>query len=330
MIDGNGRLIDYLRISVTDKCNLRCKYCMPSGGINLMPHEEILTLEEIYRVVSVMAKLGIKKVRFTGGEPLVRKNLTKLIGDINVIPGIEEISMTTNGILFADMAQDLKTAGLKSVNISLDTLDSDRFTQITGVNGVESVLASVDAALNEGLKVKINSVLCREFNEQDILALANIAKERNIDVRFIELMPIGCGKDFTGISSDEIMNKLENNFGKAKIFAGKVGNGPAVYYEFEGFAGKIGFISPMSHKFCSECNRVRLTCDGDLKLCLHYNKGIDLKEILRSGCSDSELLNVIKDAVMRKPKEHGFDIDNQNDVEVIKDADSRRMSQIGG
>lgn len=328
MIDGFGRTIDYLRISVTDKCNLRCKYCMPEGGIELIPHEELLSLEELYRVVRIMEELGIKKVRFTGGEPLVRKNLIKLIADVGKLPGIEEISMTTNGVLLASQAADLKRAGLTSVNISLDTLDKERFQSITGVDAGDCVLQAVRLAQEEGLKVKINCVPCVELNENDIVKLAALARWNDVDVRYIELMPLGCGKNFHGISTDEILEKLEAEYGRALPVAETCGKGPAKYYEFEHFMGRIGFISPMSHKFCSECNRVRLTAEGRLKLCLHYNTGIELKPLLRGGYSDEEIRAAIVEAVHKKPKAHNFAQESLD--KTVTDSDSRRMVQIGG
>lgn len=328
MIDGFGRTIDYLRISVTDKCNLRCRYCMPENGIELMPHDELLSLEELYRVVRIMEGLGIKKVRFTGGEPLVRKNLIKLIEDVGKLSGIEEIAMTTNGVLLADRADELKKAGLTSVNISLDTLDRERFQAITGVDAKDDVVKAIQQAQEAHIKVKLNCVPCRELNEADIVDLAAIAMENNVDVRYIELMPLGCGKIFHGIHTDEILVKLEAEYGKATPVAMQCGNGPARYYEFEHFQGRIGFISPMSHKFCNECNRVRLTAEGRLKLCLHYDTGIELKPLLRGGCSDEEIRAAILEAVKRKPKAHHFE--QELTPCEVEHSDSRRMVQIGG
>lgn len=328
MIDGFGRTIDYLRISVTDKCNLRCKYCMPEGGIELMPHEELLSLEELYRVVRIMEGLGIKKVRFTGGEPLVRKNLIKLIEDVGRLPGIEEIAMTTNGVLFGDKALELKKAGLTGVNISLDTLDKEHFRVITGVDAVDDVLNAIKKAQEADIKVKINCVPCLELNEADIVELAAIAMENDVDVRYIELMPLGCGKDFHGLPSDEILAKLEAAYGQGTPAEIQCGKGPAQYYKFENFKGRIGFISPMSHKFCRECNRVRLTAEGRLKLCLHYDTGIELKPLLRGGCSDKEIRTAILEALKKKPKAHHFE--QELTPCEVEHSDNRRMVQIGG
>lgn len=324
MTDGIGRTIDYLRISVTDKCNLRCKYCMPPEGVERIPHDRLLTLEEIYRVVFIMAGMGVKKIRFTGGEPLVRKNLAKLIDDVHKLPQIEEIALTTNGILLGDMADELKAAGVNKVNVSLDTCNADTFARITGFDGYAKVRDGIQKARAAGMTVKINCVPCREFNEKDVEDMALLAKTEGIDVRFIELMPVGCGRSYHGIASDEILGRLAARFGTPKPSLEKRGNGPAVYYELEGFSGKIGFISPMSHKFCSECNRVRLTAEGRLKLCLHYNSGIELKPMLREGAEDEAVRKAIGDALLHKPRAHDFENTRETD------ADTRKMVQIGG
>lgn len=338
MQDGLGREIDYLRISVTDKCNLRCRYCMPPHGITPLAHEEILTLEEIFRLVGIMEQLGIRKVRLTGGEPMVRKNLPWLVEQIHGLCGIREIAMTTNGTLFAPQAKVYREAGLTAVNISLDTLDPERFRCITGCDradraaGVDSVLRAIDAALEQQLRVKINCVPCVEMNGEDIEGIAMLAEDRPVDVRFIELMPIGCGKEYTGIPSKEILKRLEQRFGKAIAFSEKVNmaTGPAEYYHFPGFSGRIGFISPISHKFCRECNRVRLTCEGRLKLCLHYDRGLELKPLLRSGASDEEIGRQIIKALKEKPSEHHFR-ERAADGGLTDGAEEqRKMVQIGG
>lgn len=361
MQDGLGREIDYLRISVTDKCNLRCRYCMPPQGITPLAHEEILTLEETFRLVGIMEQLGIRKVRLTGGEPMVRKNLPWLVEQIHGLCGIREIAMTTNGTLFAPQAEVYRKAGLTAVNISLDTLDPERFRCITGCDradraaGVDSVLRAIDAALEQQLRVKINCVPCVEMNGEDMEGIAALAADRPVDVRFIELMPIGCGKEYTGIPSKEILRRLEQHFGKAIAIPGKVnietgrltenfaretsnlGNnsgrrtdGPAEYYRFPGFSGRIGFISPISHKFCRECNRVRLTCEGRLKLCLHYDRGLELKPLLRSGASDEEIGRQIINALKEKPSEHHFRERAAGGGLTDGAEEQRKMVQIGG
>ena len=340
MQDGLGREIDYLRISVTDKCNLRCRYCMPPQGITPLAHEEILTLEEIFRLVGIMEQLGIRKVRLTGGEPMVRKNLPWLVEQIHGLCGIREIAMTTNGTLFAPQAEVYRKAGLTAVNISLDTLDPEHFRCITGCDradraaGVDSVLRAIDAALEQQLRVKINCVPCVEMNGEDIEGIAALAADRPVDVRFIELMPIGCGKDYTGISSEEILRRLERRFGAAIAVPGKsplaVAGRAADPYEKTGFCGRIGFISPISHKFCNECNRIRLTCEGRLKLCLHYDRGLELKPLLRSGALDEEIRERILAAVREKPSEHHFREKAADGGLTDGAEEQRKMVQIGG
>jgi cyclic pyranopterin phosphate synthase len=324
MLDGIGRNIDYLRISVTDKCNLRCQYCMPSEGVKLINHEELLTLEEITRVCRIMAGLGIRKIRLTGGEPLVRKNIVRLVSNIHEIPQIEDIAITTNGVLYAPMAQELAAAGLKRVNLSLDTMDPAIFAQITGKDEFAAVQKAMDVALENGMQLKINCVACRQLNENSLIQVAELARNYPVDVRFIELMPIGCGKKFEGIPSDEILAALEKAFGASREITTKRGNGPAAYRSFDGFMGGIGFISPMSHKFCSECNRIRLTAEGMLKLCLHYGRGVELKSFLRNeNIDDAQIEKLILDAVKQKPESHHFENKNEK-------ADKRKMYQIGG
>ncbi|MBO4981203.1 MAG: GTP 3',8-cyclase MoaA [Lachnospiraceae bacterium] len=325
MTDGFGRTIDYLRISVTDKCNLRCRYCMPREGIALIPHRELLTLEEVYRVVRIMAGMGICKVRITGGEPLVRKNVTKLIKDIHGLPGMEEIAMTTNGVLLGEQVEELKAAGLTGVNISLDTLHPQTFERITGFDRHGQVMEAVEKVLEQGMKLKINCVPCRGLNDTELTELASLAKERPVDIRYIELMPVGCGRDFEGIPSHEILAGLEACYGKAQLSEEKRGNGPARYYDFPGFCGKVGFISPISHKFCGECNRVRLTAEGRLKLCLHYDRGLELKPLLRGGATDGDIRHEVEEALQKKPKEHDFE-----HIGEREGSEKRKMVQIGG
>ena len=325
MTDSFGRTIDYLRISLTDKCNLRCRYCMPSEGINHIPHGEILSFEEIERLVRVMAGIGLKKVRLTGGEPLIRRDVVKLIQLLNKIPGIEEICLTTNGLLFSEMAVALKTAGLSRVNFSLDTLNDDIFFEITGSRGVKKVIQSIQTALELGFPVKINCVPC-EWNAAGLTDIALLAKTNPIDVRFIELMPIGCANGKKGLSSDFVLRELESQFGKASACAGNTPhNSPERLFQFEGFAGKIGFISPLSHSFCANCNRVRLTSNGMLKLCLCHDDGLDVKKLLRSGESGTKLDDMLRkeiiQAIRQKPEAHTF---NQ------KGSLSHMMTEIGG
>lgn len=329
MQDNIGRVIDYLRISVTDKCNLRCKYCIPPEGVERIPHRELLTLEELARVINIMAGLGVRNVRFTGGEPLVRKNLEKLIADVSVLEGVESIALTTNGVLLRERLAALLEAGVTAINISLDTLDEQMYREITGTDACKRVLEAIGQSVAAGIPTKVNCVPCREWNETELADVAGLARSLPVDVRFIELMPMGCGRRFHGIPSQEVLERLQAVYGGARPLpeSAKRGNGPARYYEFEDFKGKIGFISPMSHKFCGECNRIRLTAEGRLKLCLHYDMGIDLKPLLREGGTDEEIRNAIVDAVRRKPVSHDFEHEL---TEHAAGADSRRMVQIGG
>ena len=325
MIDKLNRKIDYLRISVTDRCNLRCVYCMPEEGVENIPHEEILSYDEIIRICKCVANLGIKKVKITGGEPLIRKDIVSLIRDIKKIEGIEQVTITTNGVLLYDMAQDLVEAGIDAVNVSLDTLDREKFLKITRRDKYENISKAIDKLINLGVRVKINCWAIKEHNLDEIVKIAQYSKYNNVDVRFIELMPIGYGKNYTGISNETILDLLEKEYGLFEKISEKRGNGPAVYYRNKDFKGCIGFISAISHEFCETCNRVRLTANGFLKLCLHYNKGIDLKEPMRSNISDEELEHMIYHAIKNKPLGHNFYHDSN-----IENVENKNMVQIGG
>ena len=325
MLDKLNRKIDYLRISVIDRCNLRCVYCMPEEGIESIPHDEILTYDEILRICEIVSELGIRKIKITGGEPLVRKDIVNLIRDIKIIDKIEQVTLTTNGILLHEMLDDLYDAGIDAINISLDTLNKDNFKKITRRDGLEKVLMSIDKAYDLGIRVKINCLAIRDFNLRELVEIASFAKDREIDVRFIELMPIGFGKKYTQIDNDEILSILESRFGTFEIVTEKRGNGPAKYYRNQNMKGCIGFISAISHEFCESCNRIRLTSSGFLKLCLHYNKGIDLKEPIRNGISDEDLKKLIHDTIWNKPISHKFGhASEEQDIEL------KNMVQIGG
>lgn len=307
MNDQFGRTIEYLRISVTDRCNLRCIYCMPKEGVHWVTHGEILSFEELTHLVRLMVPLGIRRVRLTGGEPLVRLGLPDFIAALHEIDGLEQIHLTTNGSLFAPMAQTLKDAGLQGVNFSLDTLDPDIFSRITRTGRLEDVLAGIDQALALGYApVKINCVPIRGINSGGIAEIAALAKSAPLEVRFIEMMPIGCGKDFHPVPMDEVLQTLEQSFGKAIPFTGKLGSGPAAYVIFPGFRGHVGFISAVTHEFCAQCNRIRLTAEGYLKLCLHYHTGVDLRTPLRASCGDEALTDTIRRAIAHKPDHHRF------------------------
>lgn len=322
MTDGNQRVIDYLRISVTDRCNLRCVYCMPAQGVEWLPHDAILRYEEILRLCRVCAGLGVTKFKLTGGEPLVRKGLASLVAGIRAIPGTKSVTLTTNGILLQEQLPALLDAGLDGVNISLDTLDRDRFAAVTRGGDINRVLAGLDAALAAGgLNVKLNCVPGGEADEE-LISLAALAKDRPLAVRFIELMPIGLGQPAQGRTEEAVRTLLEGAFGPMTVYDAPMGNGPCHYFNLSGFAGKIGFISAMSHQFCSRCNRVRLTATGFLKTCLQYETGVDLKPLLAG--TDEALSAAIRETVIHKPAAHQFR------MEAVASGERRIMSQIGG
>lgn len=326
MIDNLNRTIDYIRISVTDRCNQRCIYCMPKGGIALQPHSEILTYDEIIRLCKCFVRIGINKIKITGGEPLVRKDIATLIGQIKKIDGINSVTLTTNGMILSEQLPDLMNAGLDGINISLDSLNPITYEKITGMNCLENVLLALCEALKyPELKVKINCVPTIETKVEDIVNIAGLAKKDRINVRFIEIMPIGLGKNFSGLGEDKIKTILQTAYGQLEVFDRKLGNGPAHYYSLPEFKGKIGFISALTHQFCHDCNRVRLTSNGFLKTCLQYDKGADLKAILRGDQEDSYLEQVIKQTIYEKPSSHNF-----NEKDHMESYEKDNMSRIGG
>ena len=323
MKDKFGREIDYLRVSVTDNCNLRCIYCMDEKGNKFLNKDEKLTDDEIYKVVKESAKLGIKKVRITGGEPLVRPGVVSLISKINNIQGIEEIYLTTNGILLADMIDELSKNGLKGVNISLDSLKEDRFNKLTRVGNLHKVLEAIDKAIALGIKVKLNTVIVNDINKDEIIDFVNLTKEKPIDVRFIELMPIGIAVNYKGATNEEVLKVITERYPNYEEVVRSKSGGPASYIKVNGAKGKIGFISAMSNCFCEECNRIRLTPEGFLKQCLHFDYGVDLKSMLRSGIKDDDLKKVIYENIYDKPEKHLF-------LEKSEHKELKFMNQIGG
>lgn len=280
MKDKFGREIDYLRVSVTDSCNLRCIYCMEEKNNIFLKNDEKLTDDEIYRVIKESANLGIKKIRITGGEPLVRPGVANLINRINDIPGIEEIYLTTNGILLADMIENLAESGLKGVNISLDSLKEDRFKQLTRVGKLNKVLEAIDKSVSLGVKVKINTVIVNDINIDEVIDFVNLTKDKPIDVRFIELMPIGIATNYKGTTSEELLEIIKTQYSDIEKVNRTKSGGPASYIKIKGAKGKVGFISAMSNCFCEECNRIRLTPEGFLKQCLHFDYGVDRKSVV--------------------------------------------------
>ena len=332
MRDQFERKIEYLRISVTDCCNLRCRYCMPAHGVKKLAHEDILSYEEILRDVRALAALGIRKVRMTGGEPLVRRDIVTLVRGLKEIPGIETVAVTTNGVLLGTMLDDLVAAGLDAVNLSLDTLDGGKFFSITRRPLFGSVMESLERlAAERRITVKLNCVPIAGVNDDEIPALAAIARDHAVSVRFIELMPIGCARTagYRGVPMDEVRARLRSAFGALLPVgdgahgAHAVPTGPAAYVRPAGFAGSIGFIDAMEHKFCSTCNRVRLTAEGFLKLCLYSSVGLDTRALLRGGASDERLAATVRNAVWQKPEEHYFENDTAS-------RDRRAMYQVGG
>ena len=324
MIDGYGRTIEYMRISITDRCNLRCRYCMPDGA-KWIPMSEILTYEEIVRICQEAVQIGITRFKITGGEPLVRRGCADLIRLIRQIPGAEEVTMTTNGVLLGEKLEELLAAGLDAVNISLDTLIPEKYQEITGFDELERVRGSISKAVKSGIRVKINTVLQKGINEEEWQNLAELAKDQNLDVRFIELMPIGRGKAEEGISGMWVLEKLKETYGIDDELCpaeGRFGNGPAVYYQLPGFQGKIGLISALHGKFCGSCNRIRMTSTGKLKSCLCYEDAISVLETARYGTSE-EIRKCLERAVLGKPKMHHFE---EQDFITEK----KNMSQIGG
>ena len=319
------RVIDYMRISITDRCNLRCVYCMPEEGVKLFDHRDILSFEEIIRIVGISASLGVRKVRITGGEPLLRKNILFLITALKAIKGIEDLSLTTNGILLAKYAEGLADAGLNRVNISLDTLRPDRYREITRGGEISLVLKGIVAAEKAGLlPVKINMVPIRNLNDDEIPDFARMTLTTPRHVRFIEFMPIGSRDLWTDeryISTDELRKSVEMIGPLIPVQHRKFG--PARYYRFEGAQGVLGFISALTHHFCADCNRLRLTADGKLRPCLFSDTEIDLKQALRKQSSDSEIEQLIRLSIAVKPE--GHNIDRRKDFSSLNP-----MSKIGG
>lgn len=323
MLDRYGRVINYLRISVTDRCNLRCCYCMPEG-VQDVGMKNILTFEEIWEIVRTGVSLGITHIRITGGEPLVRKGCVNLIRGIREIPGVETITMTTNGVLLGNYAKQLKEAGVDGVNISLDTLDPEEFFKITGKRELQEVLAGIRAAKTAGLPVKLNAVNRKEL---DPIPLVRYAQEENLPIRFIEMMPVGYGKKYVGRSNEELRETLEAVCGNAECMTNReelsrMGGGPAVYYQFSDLKVPVGFISAIHGKFCDTCNRVRLTAEGYLKLCLCYDEGEDLRRVLREGEKEN-LRTIMEQTIFRKPAAHCF----EHPAEMTE---THEMVKIGG
>lgn len=323
--DAYGRQMSYLRISLTDRCNFRCVYCMPAVGMKFQPREELLTDDELLRAVGLFAKIGFTKLRLTGGEPTIRPHLVELVRAMKAFPGIEEISMTTNALLLSRNAAALKEAGLDRINVSLDTLDPDRFKLMTRGGRLDMVWAGIEAAAAAGLRpIKINSVIVRGHNDCEVCDLAALTLERDWQMRFLEIMPmegVGTVYDEGLVTSAETQARLEERFGPLEPIDTPPGD-PARVWKIQGAKGTIGFISPISAPFCANCNRVRLTADGKLRLCLLRNDEVELRDLMRAGATDDEIEQTLRRGIWRKPWGHGIAEGDRNI--------GRGMSQIGG
>jgi len=319
MKDNYGREISYMRISVTDRCNLRCKYCMPEEGVENIGHDRILSFEEIERIVRASVRLGIHKFRITGGEPLVRKGIAGLVASLSKIEGVDELAMTTNGTLLAQHADELKKAGLQRVNISIDTFFEEKYAYITRGGSIYDVMDGLDAAVIAGLTpIRLNVVIMKGFNDDEIYNFAQLTLNEPFDIRFIEMMPVGHAdacEQFEHMSNQEIKDMLKG------LVPVKTSDSVAEYYKFPDAAGRIGFISPMSDCFCEECNKIRLTADGKLKPCLHSNVEYDLAAVLKTG-DDEALQKAIEEAILNKSDRHHL-------AEGAAPID-RDMNKIGG
>lgn len=321
MEDSYGRTIDYMRISITDRCNLRCCYCMPKG-IQWLPMEELLTYEEIAFICRQSTYLGVKKYKITGGEPLVRLGCEKLIAQMKEIPGVEQVTMTTKGVVLKEHLPRLLEAGLDGVNISLDTRRPDRFRQMTGFDRLDQVLGAMEAAVASGLPVKVNTVLQKGVNDDEWHSLMELARDYPLDVRFIELMPIGYGRERAAVPNPWLMEQIRQQYPDISSDEAIHGNGPAVYYKIPGYLGSIGFISAIHGKFCGSCNRIRLTSTGEIKPCLCYGDSISLQEAARSRDAGA-LQALLGQAIAAKPGKHCFE-------EPEKITEYHKMTQIGG
>ena len=321
MKDNYGRDINYLRISLTESCNLKCIYCLPEDFIPKQYDEtKILSEKNILSIAAAAKEIGINKIRLTGGEPLLRKDIISIVSGIKKI-GIDEIYITTNGILLSEKIKALSEAGLSGINVSLDTLDEKQFEDITRGGKISKVLEGIEKSCECGLKVKINSVIIKGINENAIKNLAELTLKKDVDVRFIELMPVGQGRKYIGIKNEYIYNLLQNLFQfKKEFFEIK---GVTKYYKLKNSRGKIGFISPINNCFCNTCNKIRITSDGNIKRCLNINGHINIKKYLDEGADKETIKNILKNEILKKPEKHLFG--KENDDEEMKN-----MNQIGG
>ncbi len=321
MYDKFQRKIDYMRISITDRCNLRCRYCMPKD-IELLPMGDLLTYEEILDVCEEAVSLGISKFKITGGEPLVRKGCISFISKLKSLSGVDQVTLTTNGILLKNQVDALKNAGIDGINISLDTLDKTKFKEITGFDQLDRVLEGIKAAVESRIPLKINAVLQKGINEEEWIGLMELARAYPLDVRFIEIMPIGEGDRGEMVSNVELLSKIKARYDKIVEDNTQHGNGPAIYYKIPGFQGSIGFISAIHGKFCGQCNRIRMTSTGEIKPCLCFDYGISVRDAVR-GNDRNEIKKILSTAIDRKPEMHCFE--EKEDI-----TEQKKMVQIGG
>jgi GTP 3',8-cyclase len=326
LVDAFRRPITYLRVSVTDRCNLRCVYCMPEAGLPWIAKPDILSYEEIASIVQAAASIGVRSIRLTGGEPLIRRDLERLVAMIAAIPGIDDIALSTNALLLAEQAPALAAAGLRRVNISLDTLQEDRFTAIARRPGLARVLAGIEAAIATGLTpVKINCVVMRGANDDELEAFAELTRARAVHIRFIEVMPVTENVELqrdAWVSSDEVLTRL-NALGALRPVPNPHGNGPARTFAYDGAPGTVGVISPLAHDYCETCNRVRLSADGRLKLCLFGDNMIDLRTPLRSGGGEAAIVEILRASMHVKPERHHLALGETASM-------MRAFSEIGG
>lgn len=310
LIDGFGRTIDYVRLSVTDRCDFRCTYCM-AEDMTFLPRSDVLSLEEITRVARVFVGLGVRKLRVTGGEPLIRRGVETLLDNLGSLAALRELAVTTNGSQLNSKASALKSAGVTSLNISLDTLDEQKFSEITRTGRLSQVLKGIDAAVAVGFeRIRLNAVILAGQNDDEVLDLTDFAQARGIDIAFIEEMPLGqvnaAGKPLEFVASDVILGQLQGKF-RLQPTHSPAQSGPARYWQIDGSKTRVGLISPHSNNFCHSCNRLRVTAEGRLLLCLGNEHSISLRDSLRAGASDYELATQIRSALSRKPERHVFD-----------------------
>ena len=325
--DRFGRTHNNLRVSVTDRCNIRCFYCMPNENIQFKPRAELLTFEEITRFVSAMTLAGVNKIRLTGGEPLVRQDLPELVRSLSRIPGIDDLALTTNGLLLADQANELRQAGLNRLNISLDGLREETFQKISRRSGLDQVLAGIDAARSLGFrKIRLNAVAIQGITEPEVVPLARFAREHGLEMRFIEFMPLDAEHNWDDsqvLSGEKIRNMLEEEIAPLVPLPVEDPSQPATDYRFADGVGQIGFINPVTQPFCDTCNRLRITAEGQVRNCLFSTEEWDARELLRSGATDADIVQLVRDCIMAKKPGHG--IDREDFVRP-----ERAMYQIGG